>query len=187
MIGLAYPGGPALAKAASKGDPHAFEFPRPMLAAKNSAFSFSGLKTAVLYTLQDLVKTGQAKLDGEAYATDEKLRSDLCASFQQAVVDVLVRKTVQAAARSGARSVFVSGGVSANVLLRDSLRTALSRELTGVQYRCPPMAFTGDNAAMIAVAAYYRISSNRKRGESLFKLSDPRGLSIEADANARLC
>ena len=100
MLGLPYPGGPEIEKIARDGDPAAFDFPRSMLHEPHSDFSFSGLKTAVLYTLQNLAQPIPAP--------------DLAASFQQAVIDVLVRKTLRAAAGLACDEIAISGGVSLN-------------------------------------------------------------------------
>ena len=145
LLGLGYPGGPALSKLAELGDPATYDLPRPLLKAKNLDFSYSGLKTAVLYLIRDL--TG-----GERELVDKE-KSDIAASFQEAAVDVLVQKTKRAADELGARSVLLSGGVSANALLRDRM-AAMADEL-GITYSQPELKWTGDNAAMIAMAGYY--------------------------------
>lgn len=140
LLGLGYPGGPAISKLAQKGNPLAIAFPRPMIDSANFEFSFAGLKTAVLYLLQKQ-KPGVA---------------DVCASFEQAVVDVLVAKTVRAAKKFKVKTVLLGGGVAANGRLRVALRAALTEELPAVGYREPALEFTGDNAAMIAAAGYFR-------------------------------
>jgi N6-L-threonylcarbamoyladenine synthase len=140
LLGLPYPGGPQVEALARSGDPDAFDFPRSMLAPKgNLEFSFSGLKTAMLYTLRDL---GGAAADR---------RADLAASFQQAVVDVLVEKTTRAARAAGSRLVTVSGGVACNRALREAFEIRCQRE--GLELLVAPPALTTDNAAMIAFAA----------------------------------
>jgi len=145
MIGLPYPGGPEIEKQAKTGDPNAFHFPRSM---KNQGldFSFSGLKTAVLYTLSELnPETGQAP--------EDKI-PDLCASFQAAVLEVLVKKTVKAAQQVGAKLVTVSGGVSCNRALREQLQH--SCQSVGVDFSvCSPHLST-DNAAMIGYVALHK-------------------------------
>lgn len=145
LIGLAYPGGPKVSKLALSGNPHAYPLPRPMLASKNFDFSYSGLKTAVLYLIRDL--TG-----GTRELTDTE-KADIAASFQEAAVDVLIQKTKRAAVELGVTSIMLSGGVSANSLLRERL-TALCAEL-GIRCVLPEMKYTTDNAAMIAAAAYF--------------------------------
>ncbi len=146
MLGLPYPGGPAVAKLAKNGSRTAYNFPRPMLNRQNYNFSFAGLKTAVLYTIQ------KSKIKNQKY------KSDICASFQQAAIDVLVEKTLRAAQEYGAHSVLVVGGVAANQALRHQLTIAAKRlhpihpAQRGPSTLYPDLKFTGDNAAMIALA-----------------------------------
>ena len=140
MLGLGYPGGPEIEKRARDGDPKRFDLPRSMLDSDN--FSFSGLKTAVRYLLP--------KLHGDYLA-------DLCASFQQAVVDVLVRKTIAAAQGHDVDLVTVSGGVSCNQELRRQLRDACERE--GLEFKSAESWLCTDNAAMIAFAAMLKLES----------------------------
>lgn len=140
MLGLPYPGGPEIEAAARGGDPQAFDFPRSMLHDPHLDFSFSGLKTAVLYTLQKL----PAPLPV----------ADLAASFQQAVVEILVDKTLRAVAGSGLRVVGLSGGVSLNGALREALAEAIAA--AGAVLRVAPRAMCADNAAMIGFAALLR-------------------------------
>ncbi len=142
MLGLPYPGGPEIEKTAAEGDPAAFAFPRSMLKEPNFDFSFSGLKTAVLYTLTDRAPDSGRPDPGDL--------PDLCASFQQAVVEVLVAKTVKAAAALGRRTIALSGGVSLNGALRSAFREACSRR--GIQLHLADPALCTDNAAMIAFA-----------------------------------
>lgn len=145
MLGLAYPGGPEIEKLAKDGDPTAFKFPRSM---KNQGldFSFSGLKTAVLYTLTELdPKYGKAPKDQLA---------NLCASFQQAVIEVLVIKTIKAAKERGIKRITLSGGVSCNTALRDSLQQVTSK--LGIEFiSCSPH-LSSDNAAMIAFVGLHK-------------------------------
>ena len=142
MMNLGYPGGPIVSKLAEKGNPKKFTLPRPMLNQKNYNFSFSGLKTAVLYLLKDL---------GEI---NEKTKTDICASFQQAVIDVLVKKTIKAAKEYKTKSILLSGGVSANKLLRNTLKKETKK--LKILYSQPDLEYTGDNAAMIALVGYYK-------------------------------
>lgn len=155
LLGLAYPGGPVVSKLAQQGNPQAFNFPRPMLNSNDFNFSFAGLKTAVRYTLQDLQTTNYppdspSRLVGRRAG---KLQTNICASFQQAVVDVLVSKTVKAAKKYKARTIMLSGGVAANQLLRQTLQA--EAEVNGFNFFKPPMYLCTDNAAMIAVAANF--------------------------------
>lgn len=145
MIGLPYPGGPAIDALAAEGDPRALSFPRSMLGDPTSLeFSFSGLKTAVLVHLE----TRGAPRSRQELA-------DLCASFQAAVVDVLVAKARRARARLGLGRVHVVGGVSANRGLRAAMAAAAEED--GFVFCAPPLRYCGDNAAMIGGAAAARI------------------------------
>ena len=140
MLGLGYPGGPEIEKHARGGDPQRFEFPRSMLASEN--FSFSGLKTAVRYSL--------AKIN-----LDEQTLRGLCASFQQAIIDVLVAKTIASARKSRVHLVTMSGGVSCNQELRRQMREACSHK--GIEFKSAAPWLCTDNAAMIAFAAFLRL------------------------------
>jgi N6-L-threonylcarbamoyladenine synthase len=140
MLGLPYPGGPEIEKEARDGNPNAFDFPRPMLHDPHLDFSFSGLKTAVLYTLER----------GMGDAT----RADLAASFQTAVIEILVEKTLRAARESGRDAIALSGGVSLNRALRAAFETACERKGFSLLTAAP--ALCTDNAAMIAFAALLR-------------------------------
>ncbi|RYD18303.1 MAG: tRNA (adenosine(37)-N6)-threonylcarbamoyltransferase complex transferase subunit TsaD, partial [Verrucomicrobiaceae bacterium] len=140
MLGLPYPGGPEIEKVARGGNPAAYDFPRSMLHDPHLDFSFSGLKTAVLYTLQK--ETGEIPV------------ADLAASFQQAVIEILVRKTLRAAKEAGRKTIALSGGVSLNHALRVAFHEAGKK--AGVEILVAPPAFCTDNAAMIAFAALLR-------------------------------
>ncbi len=143
-LGLGYPGGPAIQRAAEGGDPHRFNFPRARLDAPWD-FSFSGLKTAVLREVRALEKRSPS-LPIE----------DLAASFQAAVVEVLFSKTMQAARTFGAREILVAGGVSANRALRQAFL-----EQSEFKAHIPSLSLCTDNAAMIAAAGYYRFALGR--------------------------
>jgi N6-L-threonylcarbamoyladenine synthase len=142
LLELGFPGGPAVERAAAGGDPKAFALPRSFLHEDRLDFSFSGLKTAVLYTLR-----GQ---DGKGTVDLSARRADLAASFQQAVVDVLVAKCRQALRRTGHPRLAVGGGVSANQALRASLQRMCAEQK--VELFIPPLELCTDNAAMAAVA-----------------------------------
>ena len=144
MLGLGYPGGPALAKIAQKGNPKAINFPRPMLHSKDLNFSFSGLKTSVLYKLRELGKIST------------KTKADVAASFEEAVVEVLTKKTLEGLKQCQPKTVALGGGVAANDQLRKELPHKLIAENYQTNILLPEKIFTGDNAAMIAVAGYYR-------------------------------
>jgi N6-L-threonylcarbamoyladenine synthase len=143
MLGLPYPGGPEIEKTAIGGNPDAFNFPRSMIKDRGFDFSFSGLKTAVLYTLTDR---------NPDYGTPRTSDlPDLCASFQQAVIDVLIAKTLRAARHTGRNTIALSGGVSLNRALRDAFGQACEKE--GVNLLTADSGLCTDNAAMIAFAA----------------------------------
>jgi N6-L-threonylcarbamoyladenine synthase len=150
MMGLGYPGGPALARLAAFGDATTFALPRPLLHSGNLDFSFAGLKTAV--------RTQLMKLGSNVCEQD---RAHLAASTQQAIVDVLVRKSVAALVATGLDRLVVAGGVGANTSLREQLDAACRRRGARVHY--PELALCTDNGAMIALAAAMRL----QRGHSV--------------------
>jgi len=140
MLGLDYPGGPAIDRLAASGDRDRVRFPRPYLKKRHSLdFSFSGLKTSLLYHLRDLDKAGRPRPV-----------ADLAAGFQEAIVDVLVEKAFAAVARQKVKALAVVGGVSANSRLRAVL--AAHAATTGIRLAVPPPAYSTDNAVMIAAA-----------------------------------
>lgn len=141
LLGLGYPGGPIVSKMALDGDAEKFKLPRPMLDSHDFNFSFSGLKTAVLYKTQKIKKINRNDI------------CDMCASFEQATVDVLVGKTMKAAEKYRAKTVLMAGGVAANKNLRESLKSSV--ELAGLKFSVPEFKLCTDNAAMVAVAGYY--------------------------------
>jgi N6-L-threonylcarbamoyladenine synthase len=147
MLGLGYPGGPAVQRAAEGGDPRRYTLPRAWL-RPSWDFSFSGLKTAVLRTVRE--------------AGDSLIVPDLAASFQEAVVDVLATKTVEAARQHGAKSIALAGGVAANLPLR-----ARVQQLADVPVLIPPVRLCTDNAAMIAAAAHFRYLAGARSGLDL--------------------
>jgi N6-L-threonylcarbamoyladenine synthase len=144
ILGLGFPGGPAVEREAAAGDPKAFDFPRSLLDDGRLEFSFSGLKTAVLYAChgQDVAKASPPPPGTK--------RADLAASFQAAVVDVLVGKCKQAIRKTGMKRLAVGGGVSANKPLRAGLEAMCARE--GAELFIPPLSLCTDNAAMAALA-----------------------------------
>lgn len=165
-LGLGFPGGRIIDELAQDGDPTAIDFPRPMLHSGNYQFSFSGIKTSVRYYIE------KAKSKG-TNVHDELIIQNIAASFQAAVVDVLVAKTIQAAKTSGVRSITLTGGVAANSQLRASLTSAAYEIDSKVYY--PPIRLCTDNGAMIAGIAYEK----HKQG-----LRD--SLSLNAAANGSL-
>ena len=167
LLGLGYPGGPALAALAEDGDEAAFDFPRPMLNKPGFDFSFSGLKTAVMLEVRKAEEEGRL----------EACRADLAASFQRAAVDTLVAKSIRAARAEGLQRIVVAGGVGANKLLRQEIAERFEGE---VFY--PRLAFCTDNGAMIAVAGALRLAEADDAAEiraqprwSLEKLEVPQG------------
>ena len=148
MLGLPYPGGPSISKVATDGDPTAFDFPRSFLKQDKIAFSFSGLKTAVRYAI-----TGPGKFDIDASELSAEQVSNLAASFQQAVVDCLVTKSVQAVRQSGGsktKRLCVGGGVAANKVLREQLATACKSN--NIELHFAKLEHCTDNAVMGAIA-----------------------------------
>jgi N6-L-threonylcarbamoyladenine synthase len=153
MLGLGYPGGPEIEKHARGGDPARFDFPRSMLGSEN--FSFSGLKTAVRYLLPKVRSGEERRLTETACNLDDQTLRDLCASFQQAIIDVLVTKTIAATQKYHVDLVTISGGVSCNQELRRQMRDASSRR--GIEFKSAEPWLCTDNAAMIAFAALLRL------------------------------
>jgi N6-L-threonylcarbamoyladenine synthase len=150
ILDLPYPGGPEIEKIARKGNPAAIAFPRPMLHDKNYDFSFSGLKTAVLYFVRD-----NPPIPDTRYPA-----SDIAASFQQAAIDVLVAKTMRATEQYGAKSVILCGGVAANKKLRSDMQHATQN--IGLTFFVPEFKYNLDNAAMIGAAGYMAYLRKKK-------------------------
>ncbi len=145
LMGLGYPGGPALSRLAEQGDPAAFKLPRPLLHSGNLDFSFAGLKTAVMT---------QAKKLGDGL---EARKADLAASTQAAIVEVLLKKSMTALQRTGLRRLVVAGGVGANASLRSQLNAVCAQR--GIRVHYPELHLCTDNGAMIAMAAAMRLQS----------------------------
>ena len=156
ILNIGYPGGPAVARCATQvksrklkvesNSKYEIKFPRPMLHKKNFNFSFSGLKTAVLYETKknpDLLK-------------NKKYIAEVCHEFQQACIDVLIAKTLKAAELYNPKTILLAGGVSANTELREQLQIAIQQSLPNTKYQIPNTNLTGDNAAMIAAATSFR-------------------------------
>lgn len=167
LLGLGYPGGPAVAAEAAKLKVKSrnliVNLPRPMIESGDFDFSFSGLKTALLYATQR-DKNWKKKIPEYAH------------EFQQAVADVLVHKTIKAALKYNCRNIMLSGGVAANIELRSQLENAVKNKLTGAKLLIPEFKYCTDNAAMIATAGYFR--AKRKKFTNWQKL--------RADANQEL-
>lgn len=148
MLGLPYPGGARLSAIAQQGNPTAYAFPRPMVREKNLDMSFSGLKTAVYYTLRELSQEQRTAL-----------QADVAASFEQAVVDTLVSKTAAALEAYPTRLLLLAGGVAANDKLRAGLKSLAAQQ--GIQLRQAPLALCTDNAVMIGLAGVYAYRAGR--------------------------
>lgn len=144
ILGLPYPGGAAIAKLAEAGDPKRFHFPRPMATKPGLDFSFSGLKTSVLHTFYE-----------SDAAANPQTRADIAVAFQDAVVDTLALKCRRALRATNLKQLVIAGGVSANKLLRQRLKTMAEKE--GAQLFYPRLEFCTDNGAMIAYAGYRRL------------------------------
>jgi N6-L-threonylcarbamoyladenine synthase len=150
ILGLPYPGGPAIEKTAKNGNPKAVRFPRSMLKKDSLDFSFSGLKTAVLYHCQGQDMKGKSKV---SEMSDQEI-ADIAASFQQAVVDVLVAKTKRGIEKIKAKTVLLGGGVAANTALREGLKAMCDAE--GKTLLIAPRSLCTDNAVMVASLAYHK-------------------------------
>lgn len=160
ILGLGYPGGPEIDKLSKNGDENKFNFPRPMMDSKNYNFSFSGLKTAVLYTVQKFDKYNIPK-------------EDIAASFQKAVVEILLKKTFKAAKDSNVNTIVLAGGVAANSYLRKKAQELSEKQ--NIKVLIPPLEFCTDNAAMIAMAGY-----------KLYKKGISSDLTLEAVPNLKI-
>lgn len=154
MMGLSYPGGPIIAKYAQEfrdsKQSSTLELPRPMLNSPNFDFSFSGLKTALLYQLQK-DKSWQKRIP------------EYCLAFEQAVIDTLIHKTIKAAVKYTPKSIVLAGGVAANTALRQQLKDKITEKLPKIPLILPNQAYTTDNAAMIATAAYFRYYKKKEK------------------------
>jgi N6-L-threonylcarbamoyladenine synthase len=172
MLGLGYPGGPVIDRLAKGGNPEAIRFPRSLL--EGSDFSFSGIKTAVLYYLR---RSGIVAEAGEPPVLDEKALADVCASFQMAVVDVLVLKAIAAAEMLNVHCITMSGGVSANSLLRERMTAAAAHRGYSLHY--PSLDYCTDNGAMIAYVGWMRLQAGQQSSFDLpASATLPLGLSV---------
>jgi N6-L-threonylcarbamoyladenine synthase len=179
ILHLGYPGGPIVSKIADEYTKNTrykilnikYQLPRPMINSNNLSFSFSGLKTAVLYIVRDNPKILKNK----------ELKAALCAEFQQAVIDVLVAKTQRAAKKYNPKTILLGGGVSANKELRAQLGSDIENSISDIKYNLPDTIYSLDNATMIAVAGYfqYKLAKDKKKFENSWK-------DLEADAGLEL-
>ena len=170
VLGLGYPGGPAIDKAARRGDPEAISFPRVHM-GDTLNFSFSGIKTAVLNYVN------RVRMTGGEINTD-----DVCASFQKAVTDILTENTLKAAEMTGYRTIVLAGGVAANSGLREALKAACDSKKITLYYPSPVLCT--DNGAMIACAAFYAAQKGRYAGTDLNAYAT---LSIEGLNDRKTC
>ncbi len=161
MLGIGYPGGPLVDKLAASGNPKFVDFPRPYLEEGSFEFSFSGLKTSVLYYLRKMGFAANNNPGNPENPTNHgsTFVSDVCASFQSAVVDVLVHKVVAAAKRFNVRDVAIAGGVAANSELRK--RLAMLEESDGLRVFIPKFEYCTDNGAMVAMVGYMKMKEGK--------------------------
>ncbi len=152
LLGLPYPGGPLIDKYARNGNPNAFEFAKPKIPGYD--YSFSGLKTSILYFLRDKLKKNSNFI--------EKNMHDLCASIQHTIIDILTKKLILAVRDTGIKEVTIAGGVSANSGLRETLTNMANKKSWNLFI--PKFSYTTDNAAMIAITGYYKYLNNAFSG-----------------------
>ncbi len=155
ILRLTYPGGPSIEKAAKNGNPKAIDFPRSMLGPDSLDFSFSGIKTAVLYHCRGQDMKGDNKVD----SMSEQEIADIAASFQAAVIDVLVKKTRRAAEKNGAKTILLGGGVAANSTLRHALQEFCDSTTPARKLLAAPKQYCTDNAVMVASLAYHKFKA----------------------------
>ena len=155
ILKLPYPGGPSIEKAAAGGNPDAIDFPRSMLGRDSLDFSFSGIKTAVLYYCRGQDMKGENKVD----SMSRQEIADIAASFQAAVIDVLVKKTERAAKKIGAKTILLGGGVAANSSLRIALKEMCDSSIPLIKLLVAPKQYCTDNAVMVASLGYYKFKA----------------------------
>ena len=155
ILKLPYPGGPSIEKAAEKGNPKAIKFPRSMLGRDSLDFSFSGIKTAVLYYCHGQDMKGENKVD----SMSRQEIADIAASFQAAVIDVLVKKTQRAAEKIGAKTILLGGGVAANNKLRKHLQQMCDSNVPPRKLLIAPKRYCTDNAVMVASLGYHKFKA----------------------------
>lgn len=166
MMGLGYPGGPIVDKLAKQGDPHRFNFAKPHVPGLD--FSFSGIKTSLLYFLRDALKEDEQFI--------EHNKADICASFQRCLIEILMDKLIKATKQTGIKEITIGGGVSANSGLREEItRTGANR---GWNTFIPEFKFTTDNAAMIAISGYYKYLEGYRTGLDAAPISRARDFGM---------
>jgi len=152
ILNLPYPGGPSIERMGREGNPKAIAFPRSLMGRHSLDFSFSGIKTAVLYHCRGQDMKGQNRVE----QMSDKEIADIAASFQAAVIDVLVKKTKRAADRIGARTILMGGGVAANATLREAMETMCQKSRPPRKLLVAPKRYCTDNAVMVASLAYHK-------------------------------
>lgn len=177
ILNLDYPGGPIVAQKALINKSYKLKatLPRPIINSNNFNFSFSGLKTAVLY----LVKKNEKEIKNEEFI------SAVCREFQQAVIDVLVSKTIKAAQKFKPKTIMLAGGVSANIELRKQLGEKIKNELGNIAYKIPDINYCVDNASMIAMAGFFRWKENKNKKSFQEKIKN-NWRDLETNANLKL-
>jgi len=172
LLNLPYPGGPALEKLAKKGNPQAIPFPSPMISQQNYDFSYSGLKTSVLYYLKNLGSgvanfsiSKKEKKVLKDIESQQNMQADIAASFQRAAFNVLIKKSIRAAQEFDARAITIGGGVAANKMLPRMIEMDLKKLGLKIKVIVPPLKYCMDNAVMIGLAAY--VSRLRKKSYKL--------------------
>jgi len=155
ILKLPYPGGPSIEKAAEKGNPNEIKFPRTMLGPESLNFSFSGIKTAVLYYCHGQDMKGANRVD----SMSEQEIADIAASFQAAVIDVLLEKTNRAAEKIGAKTILLGGGVAANNQLRSRMKQMCEETVPAKKLLIAPKRYCTDNAVMVASLGYYKFKA----------------------------
>ena len=162
ILGLPYPGGPEISNLATQARAHGVfkraDFPRPMLHSPNLNFSFSGLKTAVLYYVQD--QTKNPDVTDTVFKLTEETKQDIAREFENAVTDVLVHKTKKAVETFGAQTLIIGGGVSANIYIKVMLQDMIYKKFPRMEFLTPTRELSTDNAIMIALAGYFKIKKS---------------------------
>lgn len=152
ILGLSYPGGPEIERLAKRGEKNAFDLPRPMIYSKDYDFSFAGLKTAVLYLTRQIPAK---KLK------NSKIKASIALAVQQAIIDVLISKTIKAAKKFKVRTIFLGGGVVANFQLREQFKNTIEIQCPLLNLYFPKVKYCTDNAAMIGIAGYFNLSNKK--------------------------
>lgn len=184
MLGLNYPGGPEISRLAEEFKKESISakiiLPRPMLNSADLNFSFSGLKTAVLYLIKNFRQ--DRRLSAEDQLPESFVR-EVAYEFQESATDVLIKKTLQAVQHHQARTVFLAGGVSANQTLRDKLKSQIAKKLPQTEFILQPVEYSTDNATMIAIAGAYRWESFSPEEK---KVAEENWINLQAEAQIKL-